>query len=78
MKKRLLLAIAAIVSTVCVYAQAGGGAALEKEYHLFDFTLNASRLEAGITVGQVGSFTDRARFGLGAYALYNGFYLDFI
>lgn len=77
MKKTISL-IFAIICTVYVYAQAGGGAVLEKEYHLFDFSLNASRLEAGITAGQVGSFTDRARFGLGAYAMYNGFYLDFI
>lgn len=76
--KKVLSLIVAIIYTVCTYAQAGGGAALEKEYQLFDFSLNASRLEAGITAGQVGSFTDRARFGLGAYAMYNGFYLDFI
>lgn len=49
-----------------------------QEYHLFDFSLNASRLEAGILAGQVGSFTDRARFGLGANVLFNGFYLDFL
>ena len=77
MKKAFLLLIA-IICTISAHAQVSGGAALEKEVHLFDFSLNASRLEAGITVGQVGSFTDRARFGLGAYALYNGIYLDFI
>lgn len=59
-------------------AQNAGGAVIEKDYHLFDFSLNANRVEAGITLGQAGSFTDYARFGLGAYALYNGFYLDFI
>lgn len=67
-----------ILSGTTLYAQSAGGAVLEKEYHLFDFDLNARRLEAGITVGQVGSFTDRARFGIGANFLYNGFYLDFI
>ena len=43
-----------------------------------EFSLNAKRLEMGITAGQVGSFTDRARFGFGGCVLYNGFYLDFI
>lgn len=51
--KKVLSLIVAIICAVCAYAQAG----------VFDFSLNASRLAAGITVGQVGSFTDRARFG---------------
>ena len=76
--KKTVSILFAFIFTVCAYAQTGSGAVLEKEFHLFDFSLNASRMEAGITVGQVGSFTDRARFGLGAYAMYNGFYLDFI
>lgn len=70
--------VAMLLSGGALSAQTGGGAFIEKEYHLFDFTLNANRLEAGITAGQVGSFTDRARFGMGGYVLYNGFYLDFI
>lgn len=43
-----------------------------------DFSLNGSRLEAGLTAGQLGSFTDYARFGMGAYVMYDGFHLDFI
>ena len=79
MKNKLLLVITSILlSGVVLSAQTTGGALMEKEYHLFDFTLNASRMEMGIIVGQVGSFTDRARIGLGAYVMYNGFYLDFI
>jgi len=38
-----------ILSGTTLYAQSAGGAVLEKEYHLFDFDLNARRLEAGIT-----------------------------
>ena len=79
MKTRKILLIAALLlSGTALSAQTAGGAVFEKEYHLFDFTLNASRLEAGITAGQAGSFTDRARFGIGAYVLFNGFYLDVI
>ena len=77
--KNIITAIAAILlSVTTLSAQSAAGVMIEKEYHLFDFTLNALRLEGGVTVGQVGSFTDYARFGMGAYALYNGFYLDFI
>ena len=77
-KGKIWLLVTMLFSSVVLSAQTAGGGFFEKEYHLFDFTLNASRLEAGITVGQVGSFTDRARFGMGANVLYNGFYLDFI
>ena len=45
---------------------------------VFDFSLNESRFEFGINAGQVASFSDRARFGLGANVMYNGFYLDFM
>lgn len=79
MKTGLFCLFAALLfPCAALSAQSSGGAVLEKEYHLFDFTLNAKRMEAGITLGQVGSFTDRARFGIGAYAMYNGFYLDVI
>lgn len=69
MKTKLLVTtIAALsLSGAALFAQTGGGV-----------SYNTGRLEAGITVGQTGSFTDRARFGMGAYALYSGFYLDFI
>ena len=76
--KRTVSIIATLLCSAGLFAQSGGGAFIEKEYHLFDFTLNATRLEAGLTLGEVGSFTERARFGMGAYVLYNGFYLDFI
>lgn len=77
--KHILAAIAALLLCgATLSAQSAGDAFIEKDYHLFDFSLNASRLEAGLTVGQAGSFTDYARFGLGAYLLYNGIYLDFI
>lgn len=78
--QHIITAVAAVFfSCATISAQvSGGGAFIEKEYHLFDFKVNATRLEAGLTAGQVGSFTDRARFGLGAYVMYNGFYLDFI
>ena len=75
---KLLLLAAMLLSGATLHAQSAAGAMIEKDYHLFDFTLNASRMEAGITVGQVASFSDRARFGVGAYAMFNGFYLDFI
>ena len=58
--KKTISFLVAVISAVCAYAQTGGGAVLEKEGHLFDFSLNASRLAAGVTVGQVGSFKDRA------------------
>ena len=76
--KKIVAIIVALICSAGLFAQSGGGAIIEKEYHLFDFTLNASRLEGGLTLGQVGSFTERERFGMGAYVLYNGFYLDFI
>ena len=76
--KKSLSFIISLFCALSIYAQAGGGAFLEKEIHLFDFSLNGSRLEAGLTAGQVGSFTDYARFGMGAYVMYNGIYLDFV
>ena len=77
--KYVVLAMAAmLLSGATLDAQSAVGAVFEKEYHLFDLSLNGSRMEAGVTAGQVGSFTDRARVGLGAYALYDGVYLDFV
>lgn len=75
----LLAAGMILLGTTSAKAQtAAGGAIMEKEFHLFDFTLNAKRLEGGVTLGQAGAFTEYARFGMGAYVLFNGFYLDFI
>ena len=75
----LLAAGMILLGTTSAKAQtADGGAIIEKEFHLLDFTLNAHRWEGGITLGQVGSFTEYARLGMGAYVLFNGFYLDFI
>lgn len=75
--KRLITIIAFVALCVGARAQAGGGVEFSKEWELFSFSLNANRLEAGLTIGQTGSFTDYARFGIGASVLYNGFYLDF-
>lgn len=77
MNKFTSLFIALICSTG-LFAQNGGGAIVEKEFHLFDFSVNPSRMEAGITLGQAGSFTPYAHFGAGAYFLYGGVYADFI
>lgn len=76
--RRLVVSIAMLALGLGVYAQSGTGAVFEKEYHLFDFSVNASRLEMGLNFGQAGSFTDYARFGMGANLLVNGFYVDFI
>ena len=76
--KRLFLSVALMVITMGATAQSGGGGGIGKDFDLFDFSLNASRLEMGINLGQAGSFSDYARFAVGANLLYNGFYLDFI
>ncbi len=39
---------------------------------------NAKTLEIGVTLGQVGSFTDIARFGIGASVSFAGAYVDFL
>ena len=57
---------------------AGGGVGLSKEIDLFNFQLNVKRLEVGLTIGQAGSFSDYARFGMGASLLVGGVYVDFI
>lgn len=76
--KRIVTLLVVLFCTARLLAQTAGGGFIEKEYHLFDFTFNASRLEGGVTAGLVGSFTDRTRFGMGGYVLYNGFYIDFL
>ena len=45
---------------------------------MFDFSANTPRLEAGLNFGQAGSFTPYARLALGANALFNGVYVDFL
>ncbi len=70
-----LLLIAACLSTA--RAQSAGGG-IGAEVHLFDFPLNVKRLEAGLTIGQAGSFSEYARFGMGASILAGGVYVDFI
>lgn len=75
--KRLTITLALVTLAISGYAQGGYGE-IQKDFHLFDFTFNAKRLEAGITLGQVGSFSEYARFGMGANLLVNGVYLDFI
>ncbi|MBO4634218.1 MAG: hypothetical protein J5669_02465 [Bacteroidales bacterium] len=76
--KRLFFSIFLAVIAIGAAAQSGAVAEVGKEYKLAEFLINPSRMEAGLTIGQVGSFTEFARFGMGANILYNGFYLDFI
>lgn len=76
--KKYILSITMLAMAIGAYAQSGGRSEIGKEYELFDFSLNASRLEMGINLGQAASFSDYARFAMGANLLYNGFYLDFI
>ena len=78
MRKHLFTTIAFIVFTVSANAQTGAGALFSKEIKLFDFPLNTKRLEAGFNAGQAGSFSEYARFGMGANILAGGVYLDFI
>ena len=72
----LLLAVVCLPAAKAQDASAGGG--IGTEIHLFDFPLNVKRLEAGITIGQVASFSNYARFGMGADLLVGGVYVDFI
>ena len=76
--KRLLVIIALIVVSTGVNAQSGSGAVLSKEIKLFDFPLNAKRLEAGFNIGQAASFSEYARFTFGANLMIAGVYLDFL
>lgn len=78
MKRIIVIATALFSCALGANAQTYGGAGIEKEFHLFDFQLNTKRIEMGVTVGQVGSFTDYARFGMGAYVLVGGVYVDFL
>lgn len=57
----------------CIGAKAQAPAFLE---HIFE--LNSNRLDAGLTLGQVASFTDYARFGFGASVQFKGIYVDFL
>lgn len=75
--KRSLLILALLACSFGASAQAGY-AEIEKEYKLFEFQLNANRLEFGINVGEAGAFSRYADFALGANLLVNGFYLDFL
>lgn len=76
--KKILITLMLIAGAVSAYAQSSAGVVYEKEFHLFDFSLNARRLEFGLNFGQAGSFTPYARFGMGACALVNGIYLDYL
>lgn len=76
--KKLFLSLMLLLSVIGASAQSGGVATLEKEFTLFSFEANFKRLEFGLNIGQVGSFTDYARFGMGANLLVGGFYLDFL
>ena len=75
--KRLLIIIALVAVAVSAQAQAVYGE-VGKEYKLFDFQLNARRLEFGVNAGQAGSFSPYARFAMGGNMLINGIYVDFL
>lgn len=45
---------------------------------MFDFDSNTMRLEAGLNIGQAGSFTPYARWALGANILAFGVYVDYL
>lgn len=45
---------------------------------MFDFESNTMRLEAGLNIGQAGSFTPYARWALGANLLAFGVYVDYL
>ena len=53
--KRLFLSVVLMVITIGAAAQSGAVAEVGKEYTLAEFLINPSRIEAGLTVGQVGS-----------------------
>ena len=76
--KKLFLSVALMVITIGATAQSGVVAEVGKEFTLAEFLINPGRMDAGLTLVQVGSFSDYARFGMGASLLYNGFYLDFL
>ena len=76
--KRLFAIIALITLSVGASAQTGSGVSLSKEIKLFDFQLNTKRFEAGLNIGQVASFSEYARFTLGANVLIGGVYVDFM
>lgn len=75
--KRTLLIIALLVCSLGAKAQTGY-AQVEKNYPLFEFELNANRLEFGFNFGEAGSFSNYARLAMGANLLVNGIYLDFL
>lgn len=64
--KRLLI-IAALVAV-----------AFSANAQVFDFSNNNNRYEFGLTLGQAGSFTQYADFGMGLSAMVWGGYIDFI
>lgn len=76
--KRLLIFFALLGFAFSANAQSGAYAEVGKEWKLFDFNMNVKRLEFGVNVGQVGSFSNYADFGMGANLLVGGFYLDFL
>ena len=53
-------------------------AAVSASAQVFDISSNAGRIEAGFTVGQAGSTTQYAGFGIGVDLLFSGFYLDYL
>ena len=76
--KRLLIITAFLTLSVGAGAQAATGASVGTEITLFEFPLNAKRAEVGLNIGQVASFSDYARFTLGAHVMISGVYVDFL
>ena len=56
--KKLLLSVVLMVITIGATAQSGAVAEVGKEYKLAEFLINPSRMEAGLNLGQAGSFSD--------------------
>ena len=75
--KRLITIIALFAFALSANAQAMY-AEVGKEYKLFDFQLNAQRLEFGVNIGEAGAFSPYADFAMGANLLVNGIYVDFL
>lgn len=66
MKRFFLIVALALLTSISANAQ------------WFDFYANLHRAEVGFNFGQVASFTDHARLGLGGSVMFSGVYVDFI
>lgn len=64
--KKLILVFTLVLFTLGAKAQ------------VFDFSSNTGRIEAGINIGQAGSFTEYAHVGFGANLCIYGIYVDWL